>query len=99
MATITDVVYLLVILAVIGGSVAVILSIVNAANRVGSNTKEKLKAKGYDISPSGVSIQTNKRMNREDYLDATQRNVVKAIQASSINRGTDANSKKTHHQE
>ena len=32
-----------------------------------------LKAKGLDISAHGVSIKTEKRFDREHYVDATQR--------------------------
>lgn len=33
----------------------------------------RLKEKGLDISDKGVSVKTTKRLNREDYVDATQR--------------------------
>ncbi|KAJ3775875.1 hypothetical protein FB446DRAFT_365971 [Lentinula raphanica] len=33
----------------------------------------RLKEKGYEISNQGMSVKTSKRMNREDYVDATQR--------------------------
>ena len=32
-----------------------------------------LKTKGLDISDKGVSIKTQKRFDRENYVDATQR--------------------------
>ncbi|KAH8113136.1 hypothetical protein DFH11DRAFT_1878700 [Phellopilus nigrolimitatus] len=49
-----------------------------------SSTKESLKTKGYTISDKGVSVRTSKRLNREGYLDATQRGFIKAMGASSF---------------
>ncbi|KAJ3543686.1 hypothetical protein NMY22_g3051 [Coprinellus aureogranulatus] len=48
-----------------------------------ASTKESLKAKGVDISASGVSMKTDKRLERQDYIDATQRGFIKTLQASS----------------
>ncbi|KAI0764231.1 hypothetical protein BD413DRAFT_196755 [Trametes elegans] len=47
------------------------------------STKASLETKGVNISRSGVSVKTNKRYEREDYLDATQRGFIKAMKASS----------------
>ena len=55
---------------------AIILLVVNRVSTFASTTKEKLKAKGYHVSAQGVAVQTQKRFNREDYVDATQRCVV-----------------------
>ena len=38
-----------------------------------SHCRNRLKGKGLDISKSGMSVKTDKRFNREEYLDATQR--------------------------
>lgn len=35
-----------------------------------------LKAKGLDISATGVAMRSNKKFDRQDYLDATQRYVL-----------------------
>jgi len=48
----------------------------NKISAITLTTKEKLKSKGYDVSTQGVAVQTQKRFNREDYVDATQRLVV-----------------------
>jgi len=45
-------------------------------------TKKTLNEKGVNVSASGISVKTSKHMTREDYLDATQRKFVKAIQTS-----------------
>ena len=55
---------------------AIILLVVNRISTFASTTKEKLKAKGYHVSAQGVAVQTQKRFNREDYVDATQRCVL-----------------------
>ncbi|EIW53005.1 uncharacterized protein TRAVEDRAFT_75196 [Trametes versicolor FP-101664 SS1] len=47
------------------------------------SAKDSLKTKGVDVSRGGVSVKTNKRYDREDYLDATQRGFIKAMKASS----------------
>lgn len=47
-------------------------SLINLPVRVGYRLKEK----GWNISSDGVSVKTNKRLDREDYIDATQRFVV-----------------------
>lgn len=43
------------------------------------STKESLNDKGVNISASGISVKTDKQMDREAYLDATQRYVILAI--------------------
>ena len=35
----------------------------------------RLKSKGVDVSRHGLSVKTDKRFDREQYLDATQRSV------------------------
>ena len=47
--------------------------IVNTFSDLTTSTKEKLKSRGYEISDSGVAVHTNKRLDREGYMDATQR--------------------------
>ncbi|KAI0808299.1 hypothetical protein C8Q74DRAFT_1363695 [Fomes fomentarius] len=48
-----------------------------------ASTKDSLKSKGMDLSSSGLSVKTDKRFDREQYLDATQRGFIKAFNASS----------------
>ena len=48
---------------------------------------ERLKSRGVNISDKGVSVKTTSRFNREDYLDATQRGVIKAMSAASFGPG------------
>ncbi|KAF8869791.1 hypothetical protein BD779DRAFT_1583718 [Infundibulicybe gibba] len=50
------------------------------------STKESLKARGLDISDKGVSVKTSKRFDRADYVDATQRGFVKAMESASFGK-------------
>lgn len=43
-----------------------------------------LKKKGLHITDSGVSVKTDKRFDREDYIDATQRSFIKTMSAASF---------------
>ncbi|KAG9312595.1 hypothetical protein JVU11DRAFT_6992 [Chiua virens] len=47
-------------------------------------TKASLEARGCTISSGGVSFKTEKRFDREDYLDATQRGLVRALGATTV---------------
>lgn len=49
-----------------------ILFIVKSFTEFSATTKEKLKSQGYEISNGGVSVHTQKKMDREDYIDATR---------------------------
>lgn len=42
----------------------------------------RLKKRGLDITEAGVSVKTNKRLDRDDYLAATGRCVNKSIAAA-----------------
>jgi len=64
--------------AVVAGAVYVVKTISNTIDE----TKKTLNEKGVNVSASGISVKTSKHMTREDYLDATQRKFVKAIQTS-----------------
>ncbi|KAG6337179.1 hypothetical protein ID866_1893 [Astraeus odoratus] len=69
--------------------VGTILAIIYVARRITSSiqtTKESLKSKGIAISDKGISVTTNKRFDREHYVDATQRGFIKAMNASSFGR-------------
>ncbi|EIN04517.1 hypothetical protein PUNSTDRAFT_55530 [Punctularia strigosozonata HHB-11173 SS5] len=56
-------------------------------------TKETLKQKGVNLSDKGVSIKTQSRFTREDYIDATQRAFMKlpASGAASFGHADDIN--------
>lgn len=44
----------------------------------------RLGKKGLHITPSGLSVKTDKRFDREDYIDATQRGIIKTMGAASF---------------
>jgi len=77
-----DILSLIVSLALFVGIIAGALYAARAISNTIDETKKSLNEKGVNISASGISVKTGKHMTREDYLDATQRNVVKAIQTS-----------------
>ncbi|KDR73082.1 hypothetical protein GALMADRAFT_252530 [Galerina marginata CBS 339.88] len=86
MANWIDFVSLIATITVFGGIIYGIIFVVRSINEGWSSTQASLKSKGLDISSSGVSVKTSKRFGREDYVDATQRNIVKAFGASTIRR-------------
>ncbi|PPR00735.1 hypothetical protein CVT24_000941 [Panaeolus cyanescens] len=86
MAGLIDVFSLIVTFGLFGGAIYVIVSIVQSVNKSVSSTRESLKAQGLEISGSGVSVKTQKRFDREDYVDATQRGFVRAMGAASIRK-------------
>jgi hypothetical protein len=49
-----------------------------------------LKTRGVDISDRGVKVKTNKRFDRDDYVDATQRSFIKAMGAASFGQASPA---------
>ncbi|THV00795.1 hypothetical protein K435DRAFT_434439 [Dendrothele bispora CBS 962.96] len=88
MATWTDILSLVVTVAVFGGIVVGVLAVVRSFSEGVKSTKEKLKERGVDVSKGGVSVKTSKRMDRESYVDATQRGIIRAMGASSIGKSS-----------
>ncbi|PPQ91269.1 hypothetical protein CVT25_006212 [Psilocybe cyanescens] len=86
MAGWVDFLSLIATVAVFGGIVYGIIFVVQSINDGLTSTKASLKSRGLDVSASGVSVKTSKRFGREDYVDATQRGIVKAMGASSFRR-------------
>ncbi|TFY80332.1 hypothetical protein EWM64_g3683 [Hericium alpestre] len=69
-------------IAIFVGTIVGVVLLVRRFSAYISSTKESLKKRGWTISSNGVSVKTSKRMNREDYLDATQRGFIKAMGSS-----------------
>ncbi|EGN97382.1 hypothetical protein SERLA73DRAFT_184073 [Serpula lacrymans var. lacrymans S7.3] len=67
----------------VGVIVGVVLLGRQISNAVQS-TKESLNNRGIAISDKGVSVKTNKRFDRSDYVDATQRGLMKALGSSTF---------------
>ncbi|KAJ7122931.1 hypothetical protein C8R44DRAFT_784953 [Mycena epipterygia] len=87
MANWLDLISLLATVAVFGGIVYAVLVVVRSVSQGVESAKEGLKTKGLHITDKGVSVKTSKRFDREDYVDATQRGFVKAVNASSFRKG------------
>lgn len=86
MATWIDVLSLSVTTIVFVGT---ILAVIYSARKIASivaATKESLKNRGISLSGSGVSIKTNKRLDMEHYVDATQRGLIKVMDAASFGK-------------
>jgi len=66
------------------GVVAAAIYVGNLISAAIASTKESLKQKGFNISEKGIDVKTNKRLDREDYMDATQRGLISAMKASSF---------------
>jgi len=87
MANWLDVISLLVTVAVFGGIIYVVLLVVRSVSQGVESAKEGLKTKGLHITDKGVAVKTSKRFDREDYVDATQRGIVRAVGAASFGKG------------
>ncbi|KAL1726732.1 hypothetical protein EV714DRAFT_286987 [Schizophyllum commune] len=86
MAGWTDIIVLIVVVAILGG---VTYGAIVASQQVSTsvqNTKAKLKDRGFDVSRGGVSVKTSGRIERDDYIDATQRGFIKAMGAASFRK-------------
>ncbi|RDX50636.1 hypothetical protein K466DRAFT_601811 [Polyporus arcularius HHB13444] len=83
MATWLDYVSLVVTLAIFVGVGYLIVNARKAFSGAVESTKDSLKSKGVNVSSHGLSVKTDKRLDREQYLDATQRGFIKAFNASS----------------
>ncbi|KAF7354867.1 hypothetical protein MSAN_01401200 [Mycena sanguinolenta] len=86
----TDMVSLVVTLSIFGGIAYVVLLVARSVSQGVESAKEGLKTKGVHITDKGVSVKTSKRFEREDYVDATQRGIVKAMGASSFGKRNDS---------
>ncbi|KAF9231388.1 hypothetical protein BU15DRAFT_68380 [Melanogaster broomeanus] len=77
------------------------LGVVYVVKQVSSGvktTKESHESKGIRISDKGVSVKTQNGFDREDYVDATQRSFIKALNAASFGPADDeAHRHSAHH--
>ncbi|PVG01151.1 hypothetical protein CPB86DRAFT_781727 [Serendipita vermifera] len=53
-------------------------------NEAVKTTKASLDEKGMNLTAGGLSIKTDQRMDREAYLDATQRGAINVMKAASF---------------
>jgi hypothetical protein len=87
MASWIDVFSFLTITSLFVGTILGVVFIAKRISAAAQNTKKSLQTKGISISDKGVSIKTSKRFDRENYVDATQRGVIKALDASNFHPG------------
>ncbi|KIM44039.1 hypothetical protein M413DRAFT_443099 [Hebeloma cylindrosporum] len=92
MANFIDILSLVATITVFGGVIYGVIFVMRSINEGVASTKESLKSRGLDVSASGVSIKTSKRFDREDYVDATQRGIVRAVGAASFKRNASPSS-------
>ncbi|KAG1745107.1 uncharacterized protein EDB91DRAFT_1122533 [Suillus paluster] len=88
MASWIDIFSFLTITSLFVGTILGVVLIAKRLSAAAQNTKESLQNKGISISDKGVSIKTSKRFDRENYVDATQRGVIKVLDASNFHPGS-----------
>ncbi|KAH7922294.1 hypothetical protein BV22DRAFT_666909 [Leucogyrophana mollusca] len=76
------------------GAIVGVIYIAKQITAAVQSTKQTLQERGIAISDKGVSVKTSKRFDRSDYVDATQRGFIKAMNSASYGSG-DAEEK--HH--
>jgi len=79
MASWFDIIGLIIVAAVFGGTVYGVIVLVEKVSKTVKDTKEQLKTKGYTISDKGLSVKTSGRMTHEEYIDATQRSFINTM--------------------
>ncbi|TFK38552.1 hypothetical protein BDQ12DRAFT_683825 [Crucibulum laeve] len=89
MANWIDFLSLIATIGVFGGVVYGVILATKLVSDGVQSTKESLKKQGLDVSDKGVSIKTSKRFDRQDYIDATQRGIMKTMDAASFRKGGD----------
>lgn len=72
------------------GAIVGIVLFVRRISEFVNATKASLQEKGWTVSNQGVSVRTSKRLDREDYIDATQRGIMKVVGASKFGHAASA---------
>ncbi|KAL4071910.1 hypothetical protein J3A83DRAFT_2932563 [Scleroderma citrinum] len=90
MATWWNIFSLSLTVAICVGAILAVICVVRQVSSSIQSTKESLKTRGISISKEGVSVKTDKRFDREHYIDATQRGIMKAMGASSFGKSPDS---------
>ncbi|KAG2155255.1 uncharacterized protein EDB93DRAFT_1101827 [Suillus bovinus] len=95
MASWIDIFSFLTITTLFLGTILIIILVVKSLSAAAQQTKQSLQDRGISISDKGVSIKTSKRFDRENYVDATQRGIIKVLDASNFSPNSMDNSE--HH--
>ncbi|EMD31609.1 hypothetical protein CERSUDRAFT_119653 [Gelatoporia subvermispora B] len=90
MANWVDFVSLIVTLSCIGGIAYGLYFVGSQCAKAIESTKQSLKNKGVNVSKEGISVKTSRHLDREAYMDATQRSVMKALKNSQFGRSSEA---------
>ncbi|KAG8924311.1 hypothetical protein FRC03_008879 [Tulasnella sp. 419] len=91
-STWTDFIWAMLQTAIFVGLAAGIWIAMKAMDKATANTKETLQSRGVSMDDGVVSVKTDRRLEREDYIDATRRRMVnmmdtvKATGAASFER-------------
>ncbi|KAI9457234.1 hypothetical protein BJY52DRAFT_1273492 [Lactarius psammicola] len=86
--------YFLLTTTFVVGSILIIALLVRKCSAVVDATKSSLEKRGWKVSRHGISVPVSKRatlLDREHYLDATQRGLSKAAHASTFGCPTEHN--------
>ncbi|CUA67880.1 hypothetical protein RSOLAG22IIIB_07573 [Rhizoctonia solani] len=84
MADVSDIVSLVLFLGLFSGAIYAAMVFRQQLSGAVESTKDGLKKRGLDITENGVSVKTEKRLDRDDYIDGTGRNLVDALKATSF---------------
>ncbi|KAG1782149.1 hypothetical protein EV702DRAFT_509414 [Suillus placidus] len=96
MASWIDVLSFLTVTSLFVGTILGVVFTTKRLSAAAQHTKESLQHKGISISDKGMSIKTSKRFDRENYVDATQRGVIKVLDASNFHPSTRSISDSQH---
>ncbi|KIM31223.1 hypothetical protein M408DRAFT_327489 [Serendipita vermifera MAFF 305830] len=73
-----------IILSILVGVVYAVMTVTSKVQDTVKSTQESLNKKGVNLTASGVSVKTDKNLDREAYLDATQRGAINVMKAASF---------------
>ncbi|CAE6411468.1 hypothetical protein ACGC1H_003139 [Rhizoctonia solani] len=79
-----DIVSLVLFLGVFSGAIYGAMVFRKQISGALESTKDGLKKRGLDITENGMSVKTEKRFDRDDYIGGTGRNLVDALKATSF---------------
>ncbi|QRW10199.1 hypothetical protein RhiLY_09198 [Ceratobasidium sp. AG-Ba] len=79
-----DVVSLVLVFGMFGGAIYVAIVLKEQFSGAVDRWLYSLKKRGLDITENGLSVKTEKRLDRTDYIGATQKNMVDALKAASF---------------
>jgi len=79
-----DFIFAGIIITILIGIAFAVVTITGKIQDTVKSTKASLNDKGVNLTASGISVRTDKQMDREAYLDATQRGAINVIKAASF---------------